>query len=250
MHDDIQERRQFTVSIASSVLFAGLQFHDGDRLSNFELMSGPQRLCSKGHFLSHEGEPRPDLYLLRSGWLCCSITTPAGDRQITTIHLPGDLVGMPSIAREVAAETISALTDCVVDIIPLEAFAVAFRQHPRLAALLYMSAQEERVRLNHQLTLVGRVHSVKRMAAFLLSIYHRVRVNVAGVDDSFALTLTQQDLGDATGMSVVHANRALRILRERGYASLQKGTLTVHDYPGLVTFAGSPADSKRSTAWI
>ncbi|RYE50821.1 MAG: Crp/Fnr family transcriptional regulator [Hyphomicrobiales bacterium] len=238
------------MSIASSVLFAGLHFPDGGELPNFELMTGPQRLCNKGHFLSHEGEPEPDLYLLRSGWLCCSVTTPAGDRQITTFHLPGDLVGMPSIAREVAAESISALTDSVVEVIPLDAFAIAFRQQPRLAALLYMSAQEERVRLIHQLTLVGRVHSVKRMAAFLLSIFHRVRVSVPGVDDSFALPLTQQDLGDATGMSVVHANRALRILRERGYASLQKGVLTVHDYSGLVKFAGSPADSKRSTAWI
>lgn len=238
------------MSIASPVQFAGLQFREGDGLPNFELISGPQRLCSKGQFLSHEGEPRPDLYLLRSGWLCCSVTTLAGDRQVTTIHIPGDLVGMPSIAREVAAETISALTDCVVDVVPLDAFAMAFRQQPRLSALLYMSAPEERVRLIHQLTLVGRVHSVKRMAAFLLSIYHRVRVGIPGVNDNFALPLTQQDLADATGMSVVHANRALRTLRERGYASLQKGILTVNDYGGLVKFAGSPADSKRSHAWI
>jgi len=147
LHDDTQERRRFTVPIASSTLFASLQLHDDQEVPDFELMSGPQRLYNKGHFISHEGEPKPDLYLLRSGWLCCSITTPAGDRQITTLHLPGDLVGMPSIARDVAAETICALTDSIVEVIPLDAFSVAFRHQPRVAALLYMSAQEERVRL-------------------------------------------------------------------------------------------------------
>jgi CRP/FNR family transcriptional regulator, anaerobic regulatory protein len=250
LHDDIQERRQFTVSIASSVQFAGFQFYEGVDLPSLDVLSGPQRVYGKGHFLCHEGEPRPDLYRLRSGWLCCSITTPAGDRQITKVHLPGDLVGMPSMARDVAVETISALTDSAVEVLTLDAFATVFREQPQLAALLYMSAQEERVRLIHQLTLVGRVHSVKRMAAFLLSIYHRIQLSEPGVGDSFVFPLTQQDLGDATGMSVVHANRALRFVRERGYASLQKGVLTVHDYAGLLQFAGSPSEGRRSTSWI
>lgn len=238
------------MSIASSVQFAGFQFYEGVELPSLDRLSGPQRICSKGNFLCHEGEPSPDLYRLRSGWLCCSITTPAGDRQITKVHLPGDLVGMPSMARDVAAESISALTDSIVDVLQLDAFAEVFRAHPRLAALLYMSAQEERVRLIHQLTLIGRVSSVKRMAAFLLSLYHRVRLSDPDLGNSFAMPLTQQDLGDATGMSVVHANRALRLLRERGYASLQKNIFTVHDYSGLVEFAGSPADGLRSTSWI
>lgn len=238
------------MSIANAVQFAGFQFYEGVEHPSLELLTGPQRVIGKGVFLTHEGEPTPDLYRLRSGWLCCGITTPAGDRQITKVHLPGDLVGMPSMAREVSAETISALTDSVVDVVSLDAFATVFREQPELAALLYMSAQEERVRLMHQLTLVGRVHSVKRMAAFLLSIYHRVQLSDPGAAKSFILPLTQQDLGDATGMSVVHANRALRILRERGYASLQRNVFTVHDYAGFAQFSGMAADAKRSTAWI
>ncbi|WEK06355.1 MAG: Crp/Fnr family transcriptional regulator [Candidatus Devosia phytovorans] len=238
------------MSIAKYARFASFQSYEAADLRSFELISGPQRVCAKGQFLNHEGQSTPDVYRLRSGWLSCSITTPEGDRQITKIHLPGDLVGMPSMAREVAAETISALTDCVVDVLPLEAFSEIFRKHPRMAGMLFMWSQEERVRLMHQLTLVGRVPSVKRMAAFLLTIVHRVRLSDPEIGDSFVLPLTQQDLGDATGMSVVHANRALRILRERGYASLQKGVFTVHDHAGLTGFAGSPADAKRSTVWI
>lgn len=214
------------------------------------LLTGPQRVYPKGHYLRHEGEPQPELYRLQSGWLCSSITTAEGDRQITRVYLPGDLVGLPSMACDVAVESILAQTDAVVDVVPLSAFAAVFRDHPRFAALLFMLAQEERVALMHQLALVGRVRGGRRMAAFLLSICRRVRQSDPLVGDSFVMPLTQQDLGDATGMSIVHANRSLKVLRDRGLATFQKGVLTIHDYEGLTKFSAVPAGPIRSGAWI
>jgi CRP/FNR family transcriptional regulator, anaerobic regulatory protein len=140
---------------------------------------------------------------LKSGWLCCSVLTADGGRQITKVHLPGDLVGMPSLAASESAETVSALTDAVVEAIPLSAFSDITREHPRFLMLLFLWAQEERLRLMHQLTLVGQAQAERRMAGFVLGIYDRLLLNQPAIGLSFDLPMTQEDLSDAMGMTLV-----------------------------------------------
>jgi CRP/FNR family transcriptional regulator len=230
--------------------FASFVSFERRDLESFDVLTGPLRAVPKGGFLCHEGQGSPELYRLKSGWLSCSLSTQNGARQITKIHLPGDLVGMPSIASDVAVETVSALTWAEVEVIPIEAFGRAFRDHPRLAALLFLWSQEERVRLMHQMTLIGRHAADRRVAAFLLSIYQRVLISTPDVGLSFDLPLIQQDIADATGMSIVHANRSLRKLRDAGLLTFQDGRVTIGNLAGLQEFSGTPTLSPRSTSWI
>ena len=227
--------------------FASVERRD---LESFDALTGPLRVVSRGGFLCHEGQPASELYRLKAGWLCCSISTRDGARQITKIHLPGDLVGTPSMASDVSVETVRALTAAEVEVIPLEAFGRAFRDHPRLAALLFLWSQEERVRLMHQMTLIGRHAASRRVAAFMLSIYQRVLLSAPDTGLSFELPLIQQDIADATGMSIVHANRSLRKLRDAGLLTFQEGMVTIDNLAGLKEFSGMPALSPRSTTWI
>jgi len=88
------------------------------------------------------------------------------------------------------------------------------------------------------------------MAAFLFSIYHRLLLNIPATGLSFALPMTQEDLGDATGMSVVHANRTIRQLRQRNLVSIQDGVVTILDLQGLQKFSALPPIPKRDTTWI
>lgn len=180
----------------------------------------------------------------------CSLATDEGGRQITKIHVPGDLVGMPSLAASEGAETIAALTDAVVEVVPLAAFSQVCREHPRLMMMLFMWSQEERIRLMHQLTVVGQVQSERRMAALLLSIYLRLLLNRPGMELSFTLPMTQGDLGDATGMTTVHANRTIKALRQRGLVTVQDSVVTILNLDALRQFAGTPPVPSRDTAWI
>jgi CRP/FNR family transcriptional regulator len=240
----------FRLSNSGYARFASFVSFERRDLESFDVLTGPLRAVPKGAFLCHEGQPSSEVYRLKSGWLCCSISTQDGARQITKIHLPGDLVGTPSMASEVSVETVSALTSAEVEAIPLEAFGRAFRDHPRLAALLYLWSQEERVRLMHQMTLIGRHAADRRVAAFLLSIYQRVLISTPDVGLSFDLPLIQQDIADATGMSIVHANRSLRKLRYAGLLTFQDGRVTIGNLAGLREFSGTPTLSPRSTSWI
>jgi hypothetical protein len=54
---------------------------------------------------------------------------------------------------------------------------------------------------------------------------------------SCPLPLTQEDLGQATGQSKIHANRVLQELRKWEFPSFVQGQLTIRDWDGLVELA-------------
>lgn len=147
-------------------------------------------------------------------------------------------------------ETIETVTDAVVEIIPPEAFGRVFQKHPRLAAMLFLWSQEERVRLMHQLTIVGRHHGVRRIAAFLLALHQRVKLGESSDALSFDFPLTQMDIADATGLTAVHVNRCLKMLRGRGTLAILGGRLTIHDPDSLMTLAGMPTMPQRRLNWL
>jgi CRP/FNR family transcriptional regulator, anaerobic regulatory protein len=232
------------------VRFASFDSVDAEDLQGFELLTGPARTLSKGKFVRHEGSPNPEIFRLRSGWLTCCVNTAEGGRQITKIHLPGDLVGMPSMACLQAVETIQAVTDVEIETIPLDVFARIFRDHPRLASLLFLWALEERQFLMNTLTLVGTMRGARRVAALLLHLYRRGIQSEPASGSSIPFPLTQQDVADATGMTVVYANQGLKALRTRGMITWQNGVLTIHDLDQLAAYANLPPEQKRTTNWM
>jgi CRP-like cAMP-binding protein len=230
--------------------FSSFAALEPDDLRSFELISGPTRTVRRGAYLRHEGAPDPEIYRLRSGWLACSLSTAEGGRQITRFHVAGDLVGLPSLASHAASETIQALTEVEIETIPLQAFGRAFREYPRLAALLFLWAQEDSVHLMNLLALVGRMPGHRRVAALILILHRRLLLNDPAQGLSFAAPLTQQDVADATGMSIVHANRTLRALRGRGIATWQDGMVTIHNAEKLAELVNLPSSPKRSLHWL
>jgi CRP-like cAMP-binding protein len=65
------------------------------------------------------------------------------------------------------------------------------------------------------------------------------RSQAAGLADgnSCDLPLTQEVLADALGISLVHVNRTLQILRQTGALSFRGGRLEVHDLAQLWSIA-------------
>jgi hypothetical protein len=52
-------------------------------------------------------------------------------------------------------------------------------------------------------------------------------------DATCTFPLTQEQLADATGLTIVSVNRALQDLRRRELITLRHSLLTVHDWQGL-----------------
>jgi DNA-binding transcriptional regulator LsrR (DeoR family) len=61
--------------------------------------------------------------------------------------------------------------------------------------------------------------------------------------------MTQQQMADYLGLTVVHVNRVLRRLREAGTISISEGRMMIRDMQALAQLAGAIQDVfDRSTA--
>lgn len=174
---------------------------------------------SKGEIFQVEGDAVQGFHLAINGWVSSSIMLPNGKRLIQKVHLPGDMLSTPSMVSSTAIDTLAALTDCVTAFVPFHRFGRIYTQAPRLAALLTMAAQLERLALMDALAVTGNASGRERVIRLMVDLH--ARLSLAGMveDDAFDLPLSQETIGDLVGMTNVHVNRMLRDLEDEGLIS-------------------------------
>jgi len=160
----------------------------------------------RGELIARDGDPAHHAFVLRDGWAMSVTPFPDGSSQVRRLHFPGDLLAMPSLPMRHYTEDIEALSDGEIAIFPKAALAKVFRL-PRLAAILYMFAQAERVTLGDRLSSLGHNRGKARIAFLLVDILHRLRSADPGVDCSFEMHLTREQVAQVAGMTRVHASR-------------------------------------------
>jgi CRP-like cAMP-binding protein len=84
---------------------------------------------------------------------------------------------------------------------------------------------------------VGHRSAIERTAHFFMELAERLMVGRA-TEIEFKCSLSQYVLADALGLGVIHVNRVLRQLRERGILALRGGSVKIHDLSGLRRLAG------------
>lgn len=80
---------------------------------------------------------------------------------------------------------------------------------------------------------LGRRSARQRVAHFMCEM--AVRAQAAGVQSGpiYSWPLTQEELGDATGMTSVHTNRTVQSLRRERLVEVGHGEVQVIDWKGL-----------------
>lgn len=186
-----------------------------------------ERRYEAGSVVLREGEETSCLHIIASGWLHASTLLPGGGRQILRFYFVGDLTTTFSIAWGVSAATLTAVSPCTLFELPRDALGRLFRDFPRLAALLYGISASEQVAMADRLTLVGRTDGITRVGALLLDIRSRLRIADGIEGSTFTLPLTQQDLGDAVGLTKTHVNRTLKTLEGKGLLEREGKIITI-----------------------
>jgi CRP-like cAMP-binding protein len=153
--------------------------------------------------------------LLVSGWACRFRMLPDGRRQIFDFILPGDMYGLCLRPQAIALTTAITLTQA--QIADASALWVAIKdranEFPGLSDACHSTASLEEAYLLNQLVRVGRQTAYERTAHLILEIHDRL--SAVGLADgaTIPMPLTQETIADALGLSVVHLNRTLQLLR-------------------------------------
>lgn len=93
---------------------------------------------------------------------------------------------------------------------------------------------------------LGRRNACARIAHLICEMHGRLS-HVGLVEGScFEMPLTQEELGDAVGLTSVHCNRTLKKLHELGWIEWHRGAVTILDLKGLKAAAGFGANYLHS----
>jgi CRP/FNR family transcriptional regulator len=194
-------------------------------------------LVPAGHLLVAAGQPQRRAYRVRTGWACRTVALADGRRQIVSILLPGDMIGIKGLVVARPTESVEALTPVTLNWCPRERLLELGETHPEVMLRLLLTAAETDRRLERWMLALARCSAEERLAAFLLSLRARLRAIGLMPRDTFLLPMTQQQIGDHLGLTVVHVNRVMRRLREAGLLMQQKRAITLLNVPALQRLA-------------
>lgn len=195
------------------------------------------RTIRRGGILRRSNDQTGELYMLRQGLMMAYVLLGDGSRQILRFHFPGDMIGLSALVYPEAPETICAVVESVVCPFERSALGVLVTEHPRLASMILAYGQIERVALTDRLAALGRTSAKARVGALLLEWRNRLRATDKTIGDSFPLGLTQEEVGDATGLTAVHVNRMLRQLEEERLIAREGQRVTILDERALTSAA-------------
>ncbi|MGB1109811.1 MAG: Crp/Fnr family transcriptional regulator, partial [Gammaproteobacteria bacterium] len=160
-----------------------------------------------------------------------------GKRQILRIAMPGDLLGFQSDLDAPSEVTIRSVSPMVLCAFPRARFVEHVHSHPSLMdSLNRMNAYYIGLCEAHLVGL-GRKSARERVANLLMELWSRARQlgDMIGFDEQQGMEfpLSQEDMGDAIGISAVHVNRTLRELRDEKLIQLDARHLMILDERAL-----------------
>lgn len=210
-----------------------------------------ERPVRRGAMVRRERDNSTELFVLRSGWLFSSILLDDGSRQIVRLHLPGDVIGLSAAAFGESPEAVVALTDARVHPFDRGLLRDLFEDHPRLAAIVLMLAKLDYVAVVDRLASIGRTPARARVASLILETAVRLRITKPDLGRGFDLPLTQEEIGDATGLTAVHVNRMMRTLVEDGVIARSGSRVEILDEQRLARIAKHvDRYSRLDTGWL
>ena len=215
--------RRLTDKIGGLIELTSSERNALDRLGDRE------RVVRRGQPLLRENDRSTELFFLTSGTMMSYVLLDDGSRQILRFVFPGDLLSVAAIGYSTSPETLVALTESVVCAIDRTHLLAMGQRHPRLLLVIAAMEQAERAALIDRLANVGRTSAKSRVAAVLLDIRDRMQRGDPSIGDSFVPGLTQEEIGDATGLTAVHVNRMLRVLEEERLIARANGRVTFLD---------------------
>ncbi len=207
------------------------------------------RLVPAGGTLYAQGGRNEAIFTVIEGWVFLHHVLEDGRRQILDFLLPGDVCGAFTLARAGAAHTAEALTEAAVAVLPRSGLPAMLAGSPGYGEALMTRMAASVQGAQDALVDAGRRSAIEAVAHLLLRLDARARA-ATGERDRTAIGFppTQEHIGDALGLTAVHVCRTLRVLRERGIATLSRKRLRIDDRPRLAETAGVEPTCRVDTA--
>ena len=182
-----------------------------------------------GRPVVRDGQRATECCMIIEGFCARAKTLSDGKRQILSIHIPGEIPDLMSLFLHVMDHDLSTLTACRLGLINHEVLRDLHRRRPNVAEMFWRDTLIDAAMFREWIVNVGQRPAPSRLAHVMMELRERLRVIGRLNGTSFEMPLTQEEIGEALGITAVHANRVIRQLREHGVVELQRGRVNVLD---------------------
>ena len=197
-----------------------------------------RKTLARGDLLAEEGVRRRHVYVVLEGVIQEHRTLQAGVQQILALHLPGDVVGLAPVISTSGGHGLCALTRASVHEISETGISALISDKPDLGRVLWKEMARGSIISQEWMVSLGHRSAYGRTAHLMCELFVRFAAIDAVVDGGCAFPLTQSDLADVLGLSVVHVNRVLQKLRSERLVSVGAGRFVVENWAALADAAG------------
>jgi CRP/FNR family transcriptional regulator, anaerobic regulatory protein len=208
---------QFRRSRCHPALYEDLA--QGERELHQMFREAPSRTVPAGTVLVTPDRQSQSLYMLHRGWACRVREWPDGRSIIPEIYVAGDLIGFETALRMRPDDEVAAIQPVTVQVLEADIVPTLFARRSTATYLAWLIGETQR--------------RAERRAEMLVDLHERLRRRDLVTAGSFNLPLTQQQIADHLGLTVVHVNRTLRLLREEKVAIVDKHVVILHDMTRL-----------------
>ena len=172
------------------------------------------------------------LYAVRSGFVKGTVTHDDGRERVTSLHMPGELIGMDAINTGKYMCDAVALEDSSVCAIPFGELERLTRDIPTLQQHLHRTMSREIAHDYGVMLLLGSMRAEERIAVFLVSLskryaargYSATRIN---------LRLKREDIGSYLGLKHETVSRVLSRFQEGQLIAVQGKEIAIKDLDRL-----------------
>ena len=189
-----------------------------------------------------EGDVVSRCIIVQSGIVSRVKTIKSGARQIVGINIPGDAVDLQRLLFSVADHSIYTHTDTVIFSVSHDDILALTDRSPTLTKTLWQDTLVDAAIFREWAVNLGQRRARERIAHLMLELSDRFASIGALRDSTFDLPLTQRDLADALGMSLVHLNKSIQSLRREGLLTIAGREITLERKERLIEMCGFNRD--------
>jgi len=221
-------------------LYLNLGQHDALSEEEKALLAGAmsvEKYVAAGEDIVSEGTRPGFSTLIIDGLAARYKVLEDGGRQFTSLQVAGDFVDLHAFLLKTMDHGIIALSPCHVLAAEHSKLKIITEQAPHLTRLLWLDTLVDGAIHREWIVAMGRRSKTSHLAHLICELFVRLQVVKKTRDMSFHLPLSQAELADVLGLSVVHMNRVIGTLRRMNVVNWTNHMITILDWQRLIVIA-------------
>ena len=210
--------------------------HNLDSADRAALLALPHmvKTFEQHHYVVRERDRPTHSCVMLSGFAVRHKIVGGGYRQIVAIHMKGEMVDLQNSLLGVADHSVQMLTQGQVAMIPREEIVRIAFERPSVGKAMWFDTLVDASIFREWIANVGQRDARTRISHLLCEFALRLKVAGLGEQNGYQLPMTQEQIGDATGLTSVHVNRTLKSLEaEKLIQRVSPRAITIGDWRKL-----------------